>query len=75
MSSYYKGAAILLRLVAAGMMVIGGLNVLLELAHQRLHHGELSVSCVLHGLLCLAGLVLLTRSGALARRWTEDFDD
>jgi hypothetical protein len=76
MSPYYKGAAMLLRLVAAGMMAIGGLNTLLEFTRQRLHRGELSVTrCVLYGLLCLAGLVLLTCSASLARRWTEDFDD
>jgi hypothetical protein len=76
MNPYQKGAAMLLRLVALAMIALGGLSVMLEFARERMRKGEVSVGgCVLHGLLALAGFVLLFASGALARRLTRDFDE
>ena len=76
MNPYRKGATLVLRLLALGIVVVGGLNVLLEFTRQRLGKGDVStVRCVLYGLLCLAGFVLLFLSGALAKRLTEDFDE
>lgn len=66
----------LLRLVAIAMMVLGGLNTMLEFARERMGKGELSMGrCILYGLLGLAGFILLFASGALARRLTRDFDE
>ena len=65
-----------LRLVALAMIALGGLNVMLEFARERMGKGEVSVGrCVLYGLLGVAGLVLLFGCGALARRLTRDFDE
>ncbi|HEY9174663.1 MAG TPA: hypothetical protein VI136_20445 [Verrucomicrobiae bacterium] len=76
MNPYAKGVAMVLRLVALALIALGGLNGLLEFARDRVGQGELSVGrCVLSGLLCLAGLILLFGSGALARRLTRDFDE
>ena len=76
MNPYAKGVAMLLRLVALGMIVFGGLNAGLEFMRERLGKGEASVSrCLMYGLLGLMGLVLLFGSGALARRLTRDLDE
>ena len=76
MNPYAKGAAMLLRLVAMAMIVVGGLNAMLEFARERMGKGEVSVGrCILYGLLGLAGLILLSGSGALARRLTRNFDE
>ena len=76
MNPYAKGAAMLLRFVALAMIALGGLNVMLEFVRERGGQGEVSVGhCVLYGSLCLAGLILLFGSGALARRLTRDFDE
>ena len=66
----------LLRLIATAMIVLGGLNGLLEFARERTGKGDMSMGrCVLYGLLALAGFILLFASGALARRLTRDFDE
>jgi hypothetical protein len=76
MNPYQKGAAMVVRLVALAMIALGGLNVLLEFARERMGKGEVSVGrCVLFGLLALTGCVLLFASGALARRLTRGFDE
>ncbi len=76
MNPYAKGAAMLLRFVAFAMIALGGLNVMLEFARERVGQGEVSVvRCILYGLLGLAGFVLLFGSGALARRLTRNLDE
>lgn len=76
MNPYGKGAAMLLRLVALGLLAFGGLNTWLEFMRERVGKGEASLGhCVVYGLVALAGLVLLFGSGALARRLTRDFDE
>jgi hypothetical protein len=76
MNPYTKGAAMLLRLVALGLLALGGLNALLEFMRERAGKGPVRFGpLVLFGLLTFAGLVLLFCSGAIARRWTEDADD
>jgi hypothetical protein len=76
MNPYQKGAAMVLRLVALAMVILGGLNVLLEVTRERMGKGEISAGrCVLYGLLALAGFILIFASGALARRLTRDFDE
>jgi len=76
MSPYYRVAAMILRLVAAGMILIGGLNAGLEIVSGLAGKGDASVwRGALHGALGLAGLVLLLRSSTIARRLTEDSDE
>jgi TRAP-type C4-dicarboxylate transport system permease small subunit len=76
MNPYYKGAVMLLRLVALGLMTVGGLNTWLEFMRERLGKGDMSLGrCAVYGLLGVAGLVLLFGSGAMARRLTRDFDE
>ena len=76
MNPYRKGAAMLIRLVALGLVIFGGLNTWLEFLRKRAGKGPVrSGVVVLFGLLTLAGLVLLVCSGSLARRWTEDFEE
>ena len=76
MNPYVKGAAMLVRLVALGLIILGGLNTWLEFMRERFGKGEVSPGrCALYGLLGLAGLVLLARSGAIARRLTRSFDE
>jgi hypothetical protein len=76
MNPYRKGAAMLLRLVALGLVIFGGLNTWLEFLRERAGKGPPRVGfVVLFGALTVAGLVLLVGSGALAKRLTEDFDE
>ena len=66
----------LIRLVALGLVIFGGLNTWLEFLRERAGKGPVRLGVVVvSGLLTLAGLVLLVCSGPLARRWTEDFDE
>lgn len=76
MNPYRKGAAMLIRLVALGLVILGGLNTWLEFLRERAGKGPVrSGIVVVFGLLAAAGLVLLVCSGSLARRLTEDFDE
>lgn len=66
----------LIRLVALGLVILGGLNTWLEFLRERAGKGPVrSGIVVVFGLLAAAGLVLLVCSGSLARRLTEDFDE
>lgn len=64
-----KIAQLLLRLVAAGLILIGGMLLGLELLDHRLRQAELSAFKVgLHAVLLLGGLILLAASARLAAR-------
>jgi len=66
----------LIRLVALGLAIVGGLNTWLEFLRQRAGKGPPRLGYVLlFGALIVAGLVLLVCGGALAKRLTEDFDE
>ena len=65
-----------IRLVAAGLMVIGGMVIGLEFMRDRVKHAQLSVGqCVLGGLLIVAGVVLFWASSRLAERLADDFEE
>ena len=76
MNPYRKGAAMLIRLVALGVAIVGALNTWLEFLRERAGKGPPRLGqIVLFGALTVAGLVLLVCSGALAKRMTEGFDE
>lgn len=66
----------LLRFIAAGAILVGGLEFALEFARHRVGHAEVSLwHCVLGGILIGLGLVLWIFSAKLAEYWTDDFED
>jgi hypothetical protein len=71
-----KIAQLLLRLVATGLILIGGLVLGLELLEHRLRQVELSwVKVGFHAVLVLAGLILLALSARLAARFAGGDDE
>lgn len=75
MNPLARGLAALLRLVALGLLAVGGLSVWLEFLRARAGHEANVARGVWHGVLVLAGLVLLVSGGRLARRLTRSWDD
>lgn len=76
MNPYQKGAKLLLRVMALGMIIVGGMNVALELLRYRAHPGALSLPQIVLGSIgFLAGVILFLASGKIAARWTQDFDE
>lgn len=76
MNPYAKGARLLLRLIAVGLVSIGGLNVWIEFLRHNRQHVELDLTkVILNSLLCLAGLVLLLTSGKLADKIAQRLDE
>ena len=75
MNPYTKGARLLLGLIAAGLILIGGLLGLLEIVNHRTHEVPVNyLKVAFHGLLLLAGLILLAGSSKLAARLTDTDD-
>ncbi len=75
MNPYAKGARLLLRLIAVGLVSIGGLNVWLEYLRHRNQHVEIDTTKVIpNSIACLAGMILLFSSGKIAARITRYFD-
>ncbi|HPY31469.1 MAG TPA: hypothetical protein PLT00_13730 [Verrucomicrobiota bacterium] len=75
MNPYGKGAALLLRLVALGLLAFGSLSLWLEFMRQRIGKEVSTGRCVLYGVAGLVGLGLLFGSAAVARRLTRFFDE
>jgi O-antigen/teichoic acid export membrane protein len=76
MNPYQKGAKLLLRVMALGMIIVGGMNVALELLRQRAHPGAFSLPQIVLGSIgFLAGVILFAASAKIAARWTQDFDE
>jgi hypothetical protein len=64
-----------LRLLAAGLIVVGGLNVVVEFArHWRLHAALNLWACVVWAIPIVLGLALFVKASALASRLTDDSD-
>lgn len=73
---YARALALVLRLVALGIIALAGLSLLLEYARQRMGHGEGgSKGWLLAAAGILLGLILLLGSGRWARRWTRHWDE
>ena len=65
-----------LRLVAAGLILFGGLALSLEFLRQRLPEAGISIwRCFLGALLLVLGGTLCALSARLAERFTADFDE
>jgi hypothetical protein len=73
MNPYQKGAQLLIRLVAAGLVLIGGMLAGLEFLSHRARHVELNVFKMAgYALMFFAGVVLLIASSKLAARLTDE---
>lgn len=73
MNLYQKGAQLLIRLVAAGLVLIGGMLAGLEFLNHRARHVELNVFKVAgYAAMFFAGAALLGASSKLAARLTEE---
>ncbi len=76
MNPYQKGAQLLIRLVAAGLVLIGGMLAGLEYLNHRARHVELNVFKVAgDAVMFFAGVVLLIASSRLAARLTDESQD
>lgn len=76
MNPYQKGAQLLIRLVAAGMILIGGMLAGLEFLNHRARHVDLDIPKItLHSLVVLAGVALLVISRKLAARLTGETEE
>ena len=63
-------------LAAAGMIVVDRMFLGLELLKQRTGGGAPGIGrCIAFSILTLAGLVLMWKSSAIAKRLTEDYDE
>jgi hypothetical protein len=66
----------ILRLVAAGVAVLGGMEILLEFMRHRVRDAETNSWHYLVGSVLIAlGITLFAASSKLAARLTDDFDD
>ncbi|MDB6125580.1 MAG: hypothetical protein JWQ71_4573 [Pedosphaera sp.] len=76
MNPYTKIALTVIRLLGAGFLLIGGMN--LGLYWIKIRHGQAHFQiwrCLYLSLPIVIGLGLLVKSSALARRLTQDFDE
>ena len=77
MNPYRKAALLLIRLVAFGFVMFGGLQAglyfLMQKSGRKIEDG--AVLMALKTLPLLIGLVLLIKSYAIAKRLTEDFEE
>ena len=65
-----------IRLIAAGIIVIGSMSIVLEFARYKLQRAEPDIWQFLLGSFAIvAGLALFAASSRLAARWTRDADD
>jgi len=65
-----------IRLIATGIIVFGGLTLALEFARFRQHRADFSSRrCVVDSLVIVLGVILAAASGKLAARLTDDFDE
>ncbi len=66
----------LIRFVAAGVLIFGGLTIGLEVARHRLQEAEIRpTQCIIGGGLMVAGIILFAASSRLAAMFTDDDED
>jgi|WetSurMetagenome_2_1015567.scaffolds.fasta_scaffold182471_2 hypothetical protein len=65
-----------LRLIAAGLMLFGGLELGLEFLRRNLPETRISLwRCLIGALLLVLGGTLFAASARLAEQWTDDLDE
>jgi hypothetical protein len=73
---YYRLAMTLICVVAAGCVIVGGLNLVAYFLKCRHDHVSLKVGrCIFLSIPLLIGMAMLIRSSALARRLEQMFED
>ncbi len=66
----------IIRLIAAGLIVFGGMEIGLELVRRRVQKAEISVwHCILGVVLIGLGVLIFAVSASLAEQLTDDFDE
>jgi drug/metabolite transporter (DMT)-like permease len=72
----------LIQIIAAGLMIFGVLEIILEIAHHQVqvrdHVDPIQTNVwryIIGGALLLVGVVLFAGSDSLAEQLTDDFDD
>jgi hypothetical protein len=64
------------RLIASGLLVLGGMELGVEWLRNHLGKGPPSLgNCITGAVLLALGIVLFATSGRLADRWSDDFDE
>ncbi|HHY86060.1 MAG TPA: hypothetical protein GYA07_11105 [Verrucomicrobia bacterium] len=65
----------ILRLLASGFLVIGGMQLGLEFMRYRLRGEEIHLwPCVLGAIFLVLAVLLFACSGRIADRWADDFE-
>jgi hypothetical protein len=73
---YYRLALTLVCLVAAGFVIVGGMNLAVYWFKCRHDHSDLKIGhCLYLSIPLVIGLLMLVRSPALARRLEQLFED
>ena len=63
-------------LVAAALIIFGGLEIGLEYVRHRTNHTEISIwHCVIGAVLMVIGIILIAGSDSLAEQLTDDVED
>lgn len=71
-----RAVRMLLRLIASGIITVGGMEFVLEYMRHRVRGAEVHLwNCILGAVLILLGVILFVLSARLAERWTDDFDE
>jgi len=66
----------LIRLIAAALVLFGGMGIGLEFLRHRMKNAEINIwNGMIGATLVLLGAILYGVSAKLANRWTKDFDE
>jgi divalent metal cation (Fe/Co/Zn/Cd) transporter len=66
----------LIRFIAAGLVIFGGLEIGLEVMRDRLHKAGINLwHCFVGTILIVAGVLLFAVSARLAEQLTDDIDE
>ena len=66
----------IIRLIAAGLLLFGGIELGWEFIRHRVQKSEISAwHCALGGILIALGILSFWASGRLAEQFTDDFEE
>jgi hypothetical protein len=66
----------LIRFIAAGLIIFGGMEIGLEIARDQMRRTGISTwHCVVGASLIIAGGILMALSGKLAEHFTDDMEE